>query len=109
MPLDLQPGQSVELDLGGAGAVVTGKVALKGNVPADLDCNYSLSYLIRREPGITPPPEIAKLGFDVKRGWRDAWSDSREGLAYLSTLPYWFVKLAPDGAFPHQRRAARGV
>ncbi len=99
VPLDLQPGQSVELDLGGAGAVVTGKVTLKGNVPADLDCNYSLSYLIRREPGITPPPDIAKLGFDVKRGWRDAWSDTREGLAYLSTLPYWFVKLAPDGGF----------
>jgi uncharacterized GH25 family protein len=99
VPLDLQPGEKVELDLGGAGAVVTGKVALKGNVPAGLDCSYSLNHLIRREQGITPPPEIAKLGFDVRGGWRDTWSDSREGLAYLQTLPYWFVKLAPDGAF----------
>ena len=74
-------------------------MTLKGNVPVGLDCNYSLNYLVRRAAGITPPPEIGRLGFDVRSGWRDSWSDSNEGLAYLSTLRYWFVKLAPDGAF----------
>jgi hypothetical protein len=71
VPLDLQPGQRVELDLGGAGAIVSGKVKLTGRVPADLDCAFSLNYLVRREPGITPPPEIAALGFDARAGWRD--------------------------------------
>jgi len=99
VPLHVQPGQNVALDLGGEGATLIGKVTLTGNVPADLDCNYSLSQLIRREPGITPPPEIAKLGFDITRGWRDSWFDSNDGSAYLSTLQYWFVKLAPDGSF----------
>ena len=33
-----------------------GKVALTGKIPAGLDCTYSLNYLVRREPGITPPP-----------------------------------------------------
>ncbi len=78
---------------------MTGKVTLTGNVPPGLDCNYSLNFLIRREPGITPPSAIAKLGFDVKSGWRDAWFDGDEGEKYLRTLPHWFVKLAPDGAF----------
>jgi thiol-disulfide isomerase/thioredoxin len=87
------------LDLGGAGAVVNGKVKLVGNVPPDLDCTYSLNYLIRREPGITPPPEIAAAGFDVRKGWNDLWGKTREGSAYFSTLQYWFVKLAPDGGF----------
>jgi RNA polymerase sigma factor (sigma-70 family) len=99
VPLDLQPGQHVEIDLGGSGATVTGKVKLIGNVPPDLDCNYSLNYLIRREPGIPPPPEIAQFRFDVRSGWRDAWFDGAEGDTYLRTLRYWFVKLAPDGAF----------
>jgi RNA polymerase sigma factor (sigma-70 family) len=99
VPLDLQPGQRVELDLGGGGVVVTGKVTLTGKLPANLDCTYSLNYLVRREPGIAPPPEIARLGFDVRTGWRDAWGNTPEGLAYLSTLRYWFVKLAPDGSF----------
>src|SRR5262249_42948984 len=43
VPLDLQPGQRAELDLGGGGTVVAGKVTLTGKVPADLDCTYSLN------------------------------------------------------------------
>jgi thiol-disulfide isomerase/thioredoxin len=99
MPLDLQPGQRAELDLGGAGAVVSGKVKLTGKVPADLDCAFSLNYLIRREPGLEPPPAVANLGFDVRSGWRDTWLKTAEGHTYLSTLRHWFVKLAPDGSF----------
>jgi RNA polymerase sigma factor (sigma-70 family) len=99
VPLDLQPGERVELDLGGAGAVVTGKVKLTGKVPADLDCTYSLNHLVRREPGIAPPHAVAALGFDVRHGWRDTWLKSAEGQTYLDTLRYWFVKLAPDGTF----------
>jgi RNA polymerase sigma factor (sigma-70 family) len=98
VPLDLQPGQRAELDLGSGGAVVTGRVRLTGKVPADLDCTYSLNYLVRREPGITPPA-IARLGFDVRNGYRDTWGKTLEGQAYVSTLRCWFVKLAPDGAF----------
>jgi RNA polymerase sigma factor (sigma-70 family) len=98
VPLDLKPGQRAELDLGG-GTVVKGKVKLTGKVPADLDCTYSLNYLVERAPGITPPAEIARLGFDARKGWRDAWSQTPEGLAYLNTLRHWFVKLAADGTF----------
>jgi uncharacterized GH25 family protein/thiol-disulfide isomerase/thioredoxin len=99
VPLDLKPGQHAELDLGGAGATMTGKVTLTGKVPADLDCTYSLNYLVRRAPGVAPPPAVAALGFDARGGWRDAWHQTAEGLAYLSTLEHWFVKLAPDGGF----------
>src|SRR5262249_46302380 len=95
----LQPGQRAELDLGGAGATVTGKVTLTGKVLADLDCTYSLNYFFRRAPGIAPPPAITDLGFDVRNGWRDTWSKTAQGQAYLSTLQFWFVKLAPDGSF----------
>jgi len=33
------------------------------------------------------------------RGWSDAWTSSEEGLAYLETRPYYFVRLQPDGTF----------
>jgi Carboxypeptidase regulatory-like domain len=99
VPLDLQPGEHVELRLGGPGATLTGKVSLKGNVPRDLDCTYSINYLVRREPGIRPPETIARTGFDARNGWRPTWAKSREGTAYLSTLRYWFVKLSPQGTF----------
>jgi thiol-disulfide isomerase/thioredoxin len=99
VPINLKPGEQADLDLGSGGAVLTGKVNLTGKAPADLDCAYSLNYLVRREPGIAPPPAVAAAGFDARKGWRDAWHQSDEGLAYLSTLQSWFVKLAPDGTF----------
>jgi hypothetical protein len=99
VPLDLKPGERVELDLGNGATTVKGKVKLTGKVPADLDCNYSLNYLVERAPGIEPPPEIVRLGFDARKGWRDAWTQTPEGQAYMSTLRHWFVKLAPDGSF----------
>jgi hypothetical protein len=92
MPLDLKPGQRAELDLGNAGAVLKGKVALTGKVPPDLDCTYSLNYLVRRAPGIAPPAVIADMGFDARKGWRDTWRKSSEGLTYLHTLQHWFGK-----------------
>ncbi len=99
VPLDLKPGQKVELDMGGAGAIVTGKVTLMGKALKDLDCTYSLSNLVRREPGIAPPSAIAGMGFDIRNGWRDTWEKTAEGRSYVKTLQHWFVKLAPDGAF----------
>jgi hypothetical protein len=57
VPIDLQPGQRLELDLGNGGAIVTGKAKLAGKVPAGLDCSYSLNYLVRREAGIAPRPQ----------------------------------------------------
>jgi hypothetical protein len=99
VPLDLKPGEKVELDLGSGGTTVSGKAKLTGSVPSDLECTYSLNYLVRREPGISPPPEIARLGFDVRKGWSQNWIKTPEGLGFLSTLKHWFVKLAPDGSF----------
>lgn len=99
VPLDLKPGQRAELELGGGATVLKGNVKLTGKVPADLNCSYSINYLVERAPSINPPPEIARLGFDVRKGWRDSWTQTPEGLAYLNTLRHWFVKLAPDGAF----------
>jgi RNA polymerase sigma factor (sigma-70 family) len=99
VPLDLKPGQTADLNLGSGGATLTGKVKLAGKVPADLDCNYSINFLVRREPGITPPPEVARTGFDIRKGWKDTWHQTPQGLAYMSTLHSWFVKLAPDGSF----------
>ncbi len=99
VPLALKPGQQVDLDLGNTGAIIKGKVKLTGKVPADLDCTYSINYLVSRSSGVTPPPSIANLGFDIRKGWQSAWLKTQEGQTYLNTLQHWFVKLAPDGAF----------
>jgi thiol-disulfide isomerase/thioredoxin len=98
-PLDLQPGQHVDLDLGAAGTTLKGRVKLVGNVPSGLDCHWSINYLIRREPGVKPPDSIGQLGFDIRNGWQPRWLSTHEGQAYLTTLQHWHVQLAPDGTF----------
>ncbi|MFL5327507.1 MAG: sigma-70 family RNA polymerase sigma factor [Gemmataceae bacterium] len=99
VPLDVAPGQRAEVNMGIGGCTVTGRVKLDGAVPADLNCKYSLNYLVRRSVGINPPPEVAALGFDIRSGWRDVWQRTREGSAYLQCLQHWFVKLSPEGTF----------
>jgi RNA polymerase sigma factor (sigma-70 family) len=99
VPLDLKPGENADLNLGSGGAIVNGRVKLTGKVPAELNCTYSLNYLVPRSAGVSPPPEVAAAGFDATKGWHEAWQQTPEGLAYLSTLHSWFVKLAPDGTF----------
>lgn len=99
VPLDIRPGQAIELDLGGAGVTVTGRVVPTGDPAVELDIPKSLNYLIRREPGVEPPAEIRSLGFDVRRGWDAAWTDTREGYEYRETLNYHFVTLDPAGRF----------
>ncbi|MDB5309710.1 MAG: hypothetical protein JWO38_3912 [Gemmataceae bacterium] len=99
VPLDLAPGGRVDLDLGSGGATLTGRVKLTGKAPSDLNCTYSMNYLVRREPGVAPPPNLANLGFDVRKGFQESWLRTPEGLTYLSTLQNWFVRLSPDGSF----------
>ncbi len=99
VPLDLRPGQHVELDLGGAGISVTGRVIPSGDPAMKIDLHKSLNYLIRKGPGIEPPPEVRGLTVHPRDGWGNALTMTAEGMAYLQTLNYHFVTLDPDGRF----------
>ena len=99
VPIAPAPGEEITLSLGSDGAEVTGRVALDPPATGDFDYHFGLNYLVARRPGITPPPLVAKKGFDWRRGWSDAWTSSQEGAAYLQTLHHYFVKPDPDGRF----------
>jgi uncharacterized GH25 family protein/thiol-disulfide isomerase/thioredoxin len=99
VPFELKPGGGVDLNLGSGGTVVSGKVKLTGKIPPGLDCAYSLNELVRREPGVSPPPGVAQLGFDVRKGWNESWGETPEGRCYVSTLQTWHFKLTADGSF----------
>jgi beta-lactamase regulating signal transducer with metallopeptidase domain/thiol-disulfide isomerase/thioredoxin/protocatechuate 3,4-dioxygenase beta subunit len=99
VPIAPAPGEKITLSLGSGGAEVTGRVALDPPATGDFDYHFGLNYLVARRPGITPPPSVAKKGFDWRRGWSDAWTSSQEGAAYLQTLHHYFVKPDPDGRF----------
>ena len=97
MPLDIQPGQKIEVDLGGEGATLKGKVVLAPGGPT-IDLHKSINYLVRRGSGINAPEAIRSLGFRDD-GWNPAWRTTREGMAFLSTLDHTMVTLEEHGQF----------
>ena len=109
VPLELKPGQRVELELGHAGGVVKGKVKLTGKVPQGLDCTYSLNYLVCRAPGIAPPDSIANLGFDARKGWRRCLAKQQRRLDLLEHAATLVREAGPRRHVSHQRRTPRRV
>ncbi len=102
IPLDIQPGQSLRVNLGHDGAEVIGHVVLAGNVPPQFQFRYSINFLVCKKPGIEPPSEIADLAsneFSWRDGWSDSWLKTPEGQLYLQTLHHHFVTFSPDGSF----------
>ena len=99
VPLDLQPGERAEVDLGGRGTTVKGRVVLTGQAAMAIDLHKSLNWLLRKSPGIEPPAELRGLGFDARSGWNNAWTSTQEGNAFIQTLDQYFVTLGQDGSF----------
>lgn len=97
VPIDPSPGEEITVSLGSEGAEVTGMLVL--DPPADWDFDYhsALNYLVALRPGVNPPSLVANKGFDWRKGWSDAWTNTQEGGAYLQTLHHYFVKPQPDG------------
>jgi hypothetical protein len=99
VPLDIQPGQTVKVVLGGKGRTVVGRVALPQGIQRTMHWDYGINDLVAMKDGIPLPEEIRSAGFDWQKGWSDSWSNSREGGAYFETLHRHMVKLRPDGTF----------
>ncbi len=78
MPLDLCPGDDRNVELGGGGAEITGRLVL--DKPRDpFDFHFSLTWLVAKRPGVDVPATLAAKGFDWSKGWSDAWRNSQEG------------------------------
>jgi thiol-disulfide isomerase/thioredoxin len=72
---------------------------LSGDAASKIDLHKSLNWLLRRAPGIEPPPEVRSSGLSARNGWNNAWNSTREGLALIETLHTYFVVLDRDGRF----------
>jgi beta-lactamase regulating signal transducer with metallopeptidase domain/thiol-disulfide isomerase/thioredoxin len=99
VPLEVQPGETIALNLGGEGTLVKGRVVLSGDAASKIDLHKSLNWLMRRTPGIEPPPEVQASGLSARDGWNNAWTSTREGSAFIETLHTYFVVLDADGRF----------
>jgi len=79
VPLDLQPGQKVEIEswLGGNNNSRQRKTCRQAAPRAGLQLFPQLFSSTR--DGDQPSVEIADLGFDATKGWNDSWTKTEEG------------------------------
>ncbi|MEX0585570.1 MAG: TlpA disulfide reductase family protein, partial [Pirellulales bacterium] len=97
--LNLEPGEQKEIALGGSGITVTGTVNATGRGDVELNKNWSLNYLIRRDAPHQLPDDVAALSFDPSGPVESAWFLDSKVYSWLATRTHYFVKLTPDGEF----------
>lgn len=98
-PMVLEPGEKRDVVLGSEGAVISGRVITTGRDEAPLDRNWSLNYLVSRDPGPTGdlPADFPELSFDPSGPMQAAWLLDPHFSSWIATRRNHFVKLTPDG------------
>jgi beta-lactamase regulating signal transducer with metallopeptidase domain/uncharacterized GH25 family protein len=81
--VELKPGQTVKVTLGGIGWPVIGRVQWPDGKTPEGDLSRLIASVrpkITRMP--TPPDEVRSKGPDAVRSWRRQWQESEEGQAW---------------------------
>ncbi len=99
VPLEIQPAQHIEVNLGSGGTTVKGQVVPSSKVPVTTDLHKSLNWLLRKVPGIEPPDDLRALGMSSREGWNPSWRETLEGMSFIDTLDHYFVTLDQEGRF----------
>jgi uncharacterized GH25 family protein len=99
VPIDLRPGQKIELNLGGPGAEITGRIVLKGDVPEGFNLTYSSNYLARRGSALAPRNNLKAIATQVRKGWTEALWQTADGEAYMQLHELHVVRVDSNGQF----------
>lgn len=104
IPLQMESGKIREVVLGGGGATVHGRVVATGRKNEELNKNWSLNHLVKRNAGIPRPLNIAPLSFDPRQPLSADWTSRPDFHSWLSSQQHHFARLSEDG-----RLKIRGV
>jgi peroxiredoxin len=96
--VDIEPGRTVTVDIGGVGRPVVGRVAFPKDVPAP-QFTSGRAILGRALPPVPFPPESASWPAERKLAWRVAWDKTAEGDAHLRSQNRHVGPVASDGSF----------
>ena len=107
--IDLQPGQSVNLTIGGTGRAVIGHFTLPPELANQSSQDWNVSGSMRTHfeaPKLPIPDEIKSASADQKQKWYQAFLASDAGKQYTATQQRAFasirdypVEISPDGHF----------
>ena len=97
VPVDLKSGEHKKLLLGQGGTRIVGKVIAKGRDNAKLSKQWSINYLIDRQPGMSLPIGEQPLELTPDQAVDSVTLHNDDFNEWLNTKQRYFVKLADDG------------
>ena len=97
IPLQMEPGKTRDIILGSGGATVHGRVIAKGRKNEELNKNWSLNYLVKRNAGIPRSQNATPLSFDPLEPLSAGWTSRPDFHSWLSSQHHHFAKLSEDG------------
>jgi beta-lactamase regulating signal transducer with metallopeptidase domain len=110
-PIDLPPGKTVRVDLGGTGRSVVGKLTPPSGLDVQVDWNFALAQLVPTLPDPPPAPIPDEIRDDDKArtAWGNEWLASDEGKAWqkqqeahnalIYAMHRYAASIDPDGSF----------
>jgi len=90
----LNPGETVQVQLGGKGQPIIGKV--EGENPFELEFHGSMWA---EAPGARRPANWNKMDFEAKRNFERQWRESPQSRTFKESVRNYEFAVAPDGSF----------
>ncbi len=94
--VELEPGRTHTVNLGGSGRAAVGRIRVPGWYTAPVDYSWGSGHLKRIEPA---PPYPPGLTTGEQRDWYETWKQTDAGRAYWLDERWYGFLVEPDGSF----------
>ncbi|HUW82088.1 MAG TPA: M56 family metallopeptidase [Phycisphaerae bacterium] len=96
--IDVEPGQTARVTIGGTGRPVIGRVTAPMTLAFEIDwtSDYADNTIQLKQIGPSPPKDLPP---EQHREWYAKWNESKEGKAYRRAARYYAVIVKPDRSF----------
>ncbi len=100
--VDLQPGKTAKVELGGTGRPIEGRAVLPPGEDESIDWNFAIGRLSLKSAEIPYPDNFQEMDTQAQRAWYEAWQGSDAYQEYLKAreerVDYAF-NFRSDGSF----------
>ncbi len=99
--LDVKPGETVQLEIGGTGRPVVGRLAIPDGVKlSQFAVGHAFGSLSPVLPDLPAPDDYLVFDSERRLAWREAFARTPEGRSYIEDSERSYaVDLRPDGTF----------
>ncbi|NLE57427.1 MAG: hypothetical protein GX616_03645, partial [Planctomycetes bacterium] len=100
VPVEVTPGETTKVTVGGSGRTVTGRLAVPPGKSVDFDRAFVSGSLSIRRPLPTFPANASNMTDSQKIEWYESWLASAEGQVWRKAeMIHYYVPVTSDGTF----------